>query len=103
MLVPAQGGWESLEWPKRVETLDLSTSKYGKSFRDVGIEIIWTFRLNCKFQKLKDTFGSPSPKLELEWVPAPTRWPIRTEKLAGNKPNTRYYLGPNLGKPHKLF
>ena len=52
--------------------------------------------------RLKATFGSQSPKLGLERVPDSTRWAGRKEKLAVNKPNTRYYQGPNLGKPHEL-
>ena len=32
-------------------------------------------------------------KIELEWVPDPVRRPGPIEKLAINKPNTRYYPG----------
>ena len=42
-------------------------------------------------------------KLELEWVPDPAKRPRPKEKLAGNKPNTQNYLGPNLGQARELF
>ena len=41
--------------------------------------------------------------VELEQVPDPARRPGPEEKLTVNKPNTRYYLGSNLGKTRELF
>ena len=41
--------------------------------------------------------------VELERLPDPTRRQGPEEKLAVNKPNTRYYPGPNLGQARELF
>ena len=42
-------------------------------------------------------------EIELERVPDPARRPGPEEKLAVNKTNTWYYLGPNLGQAGELF
>ena len=41
--------------------------------------------------------------VELEQVPILAKTPWSEEKLAVNKPNTRYYPGPNLGRARELF